>query len=395
MVKERIDDLVDILGEEFAKMENTFVIRNQQQLVKYMENPREWKQKQLLSRNSYRKELISLAKSQISLLNEKTEKVFLLSYQQVDEKNVVISEHEIEAKDIPEDIRRRIREMQEFNAKGVVQLANQSLRAYTKSVRIISQTTSQEELYDAIKNQMPKGIDNGIKVAYRNGAEVSWKSYMEMNVRTTIHQETTKMQMTAGAKVGQIFYIVDSFADCAPDHADYQGKVYYNAEAEIPDEVMRFIESNGIKSVQEVRDGKPYLSSRPNCRHEFHAIPLSEAMGKSEEEILKSEGFEHGEYKDSNYEATEQQRYIERQIRKWKLRATGGERLQRETGQDIADANFAKAKVRQWQARQRELIRENPKLLERRYDRENAKIMVDHLGVRYDYRVVDGRLVKK
>ena len=395
MVKERIDDLVDILGDEYATIENTFVIRNQQQLVKFMENPREWKQKQLFSRMKYKKELISIAKSQIASINAKIEKVYLMSYQQIDKDNVVITEHEIEVGDIPEEIKQQIKEMQEFSAKGVIKLANQTLKTYTKSVRIINSTSSQDELYDAIKNQMPKGVDNGIKIAYKNGAEVSWKSYMEMNVRTTLHQEMTQMQMKAGARVGQIFYIVDSFADCAPDHADYQGKVYYNADSDIPDEVMQYIESHGIQSMQEVTNGEPYLTSRPNCRHEFHAIPTSEVMTISEEEILKKEGFEHGEYKDSNYEATQKQRYIERQIRKWKMRADNGEQIKKETNQDMGDTRYARLKVRQWQARQRDLIKGNKKVLERRYDRENAKILVDHLGVKYDYKVVDGELVKK
>ena len=395
MVKERIDDLVDILGEEFAIIENTFVIRNQQQLVKFIENPREWKQKQLSSRFSYKRELISIAKSKIASINAKIERVMLLSYQQVDKDSIIISADEIQVADIPDSVRDTIKQMQQFNAKGVIKLANQSLQTYTKQLRIINATKSQDELYETIKKQIPKGVDNGIKVVYKNGAEVSWKSYMEMNVRTTLHQESVKMQIEAGKKVGQIFYICDSFGDCAPDHVDYQGKLYYNDAVDIPDEVMNFIDSHNIKSMQEVTNGEPFLTSRPNCRHQFHAIPLSEAMGMTEEEILKKEGFAHGEYKDSNYEATQKQRYIERQIRKWKLKETNAQQLQKETGQDMGQLQVAKSKVREWQKRQRELIGENRNLLKRRYDRENAKVLVDNLGVKYDYKVIDGKLVKK
>ena len=395
MIKERIDDLVDILGEEFARIENTFVIRNQEQLVKYMENPKQWKKRQLASRASYKRELISIAKEQIKPLKEKVEKVFLLSYQAIDDKNIAITESEIEVGDIPKEIKQQIRSMQEFSAKGVIELADQSLKTYTRSVSIINETSSQEALYEAIKRQMPRGVENGIKVTYRNGAQFTWKAYMEMNVRTTVHQEATEMQMKAGAKVGQVFYIVDSFADCAPDHADFQGKMYYNEESEIPEKVMDFIKANGIQSMQQVTRNKPFLTSRPNCRHEFHAIPLSEAMGMSEQEILKKEGFYRGKYKASNYEDTQKQRYFERQIRKWKLRQENAEKIKAETGQDMGDAAFAKKKVRQWQASQRQLISESKGLLKRRYDRENAKYLVDHLGVSYDYKSVDGKLVKK
>lgn len=395
MNKEKIDDLVDILGDEFAKIENTFVIRNQEQLVKYLENPREWKQKQLLSRVSYRRELISIAKSQIASINAKIEKVFLLGYQTVDNDSIKITETEIEVNDIPEELKKQIKNMQDFSMNGVIKLANQSLLTYTKTVRVIQSTSSQDELFDAIKNQMPKGIENGIKVAYKNGAEVSWKSYMEMNVRTTLHQEMTDMQIKAGAKVNQIFYMCDSFADCAPDHADYQGKVYYNEDCDIPPEVQAYIDSNNIQSMQSVIYGEPYLTSRPNCRHNFHAIPTDEVMTMPSEEILEKENLSHGEYKNSNYEAVQKQRYNERQIRKWKLRAENAEQLKKETNQDIGDIRLARMKVRQWQARQRELIQDNKEVLHRQYDRENAKVMVNDLGVKYKYKVVDGELVKK
>lgn len=395
MVKEKLDDLVDVLGDEFAKIENTFVIRNQQQLVKYLENPRDWKQKQLLSRVSYRKELISIAKSQLKPIQDKIEKVFLLGYKQVDDKNIVITESEIEANDIPEELKKRIKEMQEFSAKGIIKLADQSLKTYTKNVRIIQSTSSQDELFNAIKNQLPKGVENGIKVVYKNGAEVSWKSYMEMNVRTTLHQEMTDMQINVGAKVNQIFYMCDSFADSAPDHADYQGKIYYNEDCDIPPEVQSYIDSHGIQSMQSVIYGDPYLTSRPNCRHQMHAIPTEDVMTMSSDDILKKENLEHGNYKDSNYEATQKQRYIERQIRKWKLRQENGEQIKKETNQDFGDTRYSRMKVRQWQARQREHISEHKDILHRQYDRENAKIMVNDLGVKYKYKVVDDELVKK
>lgn len=396
MIKERIDDLVDILGEEYSRIENTFVIRNNQQLMKYLDNPKSWKEKQLASRGSLKRELIRTARERVKVLNDKAEKVFLLTYKEIDKDTIEITENEIVAKDIPSDALEQIKKIKKFNAEQVIKLANQSLKTYTKTVRIIDSLSTPDDLYDTIKKQIPKGVQNGIKVAYKDGKEHSWKSYMEMNVRTTIHQEATQRQMSVGAKVGQIFYICDSFGDCAPDHADFQGKIYYNEQAPISEEAQKYIDDNNILSMQEVTNGEPFLTSRPNCRHNFHAIPTSQVLTESREEILEKEGFKHGDYKGSNYEALQKQRYNERQIRKWKLAEENAKRIKKETGIDnSAEISKAHRKVVGWQQRQRELISENKDVLKRQYDRENAKVIVNNLGVRYDYKVVNGELEKK
>ena len=396
MVNERIEDLVDILGEEYARIENTFVIRSNQQLMKYLDDPEKWKAKQLLSRASLKREFVLTAREQLKVLNEKAEKVFLLSYKEIDKDTIEITESEIVAKDIPSDVKKQIKDIKAFNAEQVLKLANQSLKTYTKTVQIIDQTSTQDNLYEVIKRQLPKGIENGVKVVYKDKKQFSWKAYMEMNVRTTIQQEMTQHQMKVGGRVGQIFYICDSFGDCAPDHADYQGKIYYNEEADITEEAQKYIDSNGILSMQQVTNNEPFLTSRPNCRHNFHAIPTSEVLTEKADDILEKEGFKHGDYKGSNYEALQKQRYNERQIRKWKLEEENAKKIKSETKlDDSAQIDRAHAKVLEWQKRQRELVSDNKEVLKRQYDRESARIMVDHLGVRYDYKVVDGELEKK
>lgn len=395
MNKERIDDLVDILGEEYARIENTFVIRTQQQLVKFLENPKTWKAKQLASRGLLKREFIRTAKEQLKVINEKAEKVFLLAYREVDKDVIEITETEIVAKDLPTNVKEEIKSMKDFNMNQLILLANESLKVYTKQVQIIDSISTTTNLYDVVKEQMPKGVQNGVKIAYKDGKKFTWKAYMEMNIRTTLQQESTQHQLEAGAKVGQVFYLCDSFADCAPDHADYQGKIYYNEEADISEEAQKYIDQNGILSMQQVINNDPFLTSRPNCRHNFHAIPLDDVLTKSQTDILEDSGYKFGNYKGSNYEALQKQRLNERQIRKWKLEEENARRIQKETNIPNPDIMKNHRKVLEWQKKQRELIRENKDVLKRDYDRENAKIIIHDLGVRYDYKVVDGELKKK
>lgn len=396
MIKDKIDDLVDILGEAYAEIENTFLIRNNQQLLKYLDNPAEWKNKQLENRLKYKKLLVSSAKKQIDLINSKAEKVFLLSYKQIDDESVKITESEIVAENLPSDVKEQIKAIKEFNAKEILKLANQSLRVYQRQVQIIDNVSTPETLYNAVKKQMPKGINNGIKVNYIDGKQFSWKAYMEMNLRTTVHQEMTNHQIKVGAKLNQVFYICNSFGDCAHDHADYQGKIYYNADSDIGEKEQEYIDQNNILSMQEVINNEPFLTSRPNCRHEFHAIPTSEVLNMSEDEILEKEDLKFGDYKSANYDKLMEQRKNERQIRKWKLREENAKKIAQSSGlKDVADVKYASQKVKEWQARQRDLISKNKDVLHRQYERENAKIIVNDLGVRYKYKVQDDKLVKR
>lgn len=382
---ERIDDLIDIIGERYAELENTFIIRNNLELAKYLENPETWKQRQNANKKRYKEVLINLARTELQRINQALERVYLLSYEQIAKDTIDITKTEIIVKDVPESVIRQISKMKEENLFEILKLANISYRQYVQQVKIISALSTPDNFYDVFKRQTIKGVDKGLMVTYRDGRQFTWKAYMEMNARTTIHHELGEEQIKSGTELGIIFYMCDLYSDCAPDHRDYQGKLYYNEEADIPDEVMEFIKSHNIQSMQEVRDGDPYLTTRPNCRHNFHAISTQEAIGKSEKEILEKEHLSKGKYKDSNYEVVQEQRKIERAIRKYKMRQENGEALFQATGRkEFKPTGQEKALIKKWQSISRQHIKENPTLLKRDYDRENIRVITNDLGVRYD-----------
>ena len=62
MNSQRIDDLVDVLGDNFSKSENVFVVRNQLELFRYVNDPEQWKAKQLANMVKYRTEVLKMAK---------------------------------------------------------------------------------------------------------------------------------------------------------------------------------------------------------------------------------------------------------------------------------------------------------------------------------------------
>lgn len=398
MNKERIDDLVDILAAEYDRAENTIAVRVQEELFKYLDKPEEWATMQYASLNSFRKDVKRIASEVLRKIDAKTEKAIILSYRETAKDAIEVTEREIIVKKLPESVRADLADAKRWNAEKVALLANVAVNNKNSTVRFISQTSRVDELYDAVKRQMPKGIENGVRVTYSDGSSRSWRSYMEMNIRTTLSQEATELQIEAGRDAGIVFYCCDEFADCAHDHADYQGKIYYNAESEMSDEIRAFIEEEGLLSMQEVVNGEPYLTSRPNCRHNFHALTVEEVMsGKSASKIVEDNGYKFGDYEEKNYRALQQQRLNERMIRKYKLRSETASKINGETSTRIMSPQreAADRKVREWQKRQRDLIRENKGILERNYARENAKLMAEDVGVKYDYKVVDGELEKK
>lgn len=103
-----------------------------------------------------------------------------------------------------------------------------------------------------------------------------------------------------------------------------------------------------------------------NCRHSF--FPVIEGLSDRAYSIehlrqLNARTVTCGGKEMSLYDATQQQRYIERKIRRWKRESSALEA----GGQDNA---AAKDKVRSWQAAQRDFIKETG--LQRDYFRERA-----------------------
>ena len=162
MNKDKIDDIVDALSDTFSKIENTFLIKNNQQLVKYLENPEQWKLNQLKNQKAYKSQLIKDARQQLASLNAKAEKVFLLSYKEVASDQIEITEKEIIAKDIPPSLRKQIIARKKANTEEMAKLVSTSYNTYRKTVNLVSALSTPNTLFDVVKDQMKKGINNGI-----------------------------------------------------------------------------------------------------------------------------------------------------------------------------------------------------------------------------------------
>lgn len=203
-------------------------------------------------------------------------------------------------------------------------------------------TVSLDQAIDmATKDFLEKGID---AITYSDGKKVNIASYAEMALRTANHRAYLMAEGKKRQEMGLYLVVVSAHATACELCVPWQGLI-------IIDDVY----GGGSKEVGDY----PLLSEameagllHPNCRHNlstyFPGITTLPEIPDGEKAL---------EY----YKAEQQQRYIERQIRKYKRLAEGS----------IDEENRRKynAKVREWQKIMREFLKENPQL-RRAYRRE-------------------------
>lgn len=241
-------------------------------------------------------------------------------------------------------------------------------------------------------NQKTGALNSPPKVVYSNGREVSFRTYMEMSSRTVIQNLATEKLNNSTDQLGIIFYLASEHSDCADDHANYQGKIYVKRnwetiikQAELVPRIREFINSKQLMAIEDVIEKPIWLTTRPNCRHYFIPITIKQALGNITElkQTLKTK--KPGDYSKKNvkenYQALQQQRKNENRIRYWK---------------DIKDKNLvlyeqsknatvlkaikrADYYIKQYQAKQRELLQSTPVLV-REYAREDNVRMAKDLG---------------
>lgn len=266
--------------------------------------------------------------------------------------------------------------------KGLLFLQQDAIKTYQNTLRdVLLQVKSASDL----KEQLAKHIETGLNlgVVYKDGKNYNFDSYFEMKARTDIQQDIGKNMIAAGQEAGVIFYITSFYGDCAPDHADYQGRIYVDEkwESMCPkdrlEEVRNYIDSNKLMTVQEVSEKDPFLTTRPNCRHYFQYISIDEVLGAKTQDDVKNLRQERGlnvggKYQPDKYKALQQQRANERKIRAEKANIQSLE-LQKQLEPDNKDLqimiNNSKSNISFYQSKQRELEKQYSNI-QRRYDRE-------------------------
>lgn len=250
--------------------------------------------------------------------------------------------------------------------QGVVRWENQALAGVEKNAvqspmntSATSVLTGAETRRVALKKAIQQLNRSGIYgFVDRAGRHWSPEAYVNMDIRTTVHNAAVQSIRTRQEDYGSDIFQVSTHAGARPLCYPWQGKFLSWGN-----QGGTFADGNGRKrsyiSINETSYGQPAGLFGINCGH----YPMPQIPGvtipQSPEKMSKEEN-------DRIYRESQTQRYLERQIREAKR-----EKAAYEAAGLFADAKDMDAVIRQRQADMRAFIDETDRA--RRYDRESVK----------------------
>ena len=185
----------------------------------------------------------------------------------------------------------------------------------------------------AIKSLCANGIE---AIEYPSGHVDHMDVAVRRAIRTGLNQTAGEVSDRFAKEYDYDLVEVSAHAGARPAHAIWQGKVYSRKGK--TDKYDDFYEATGY--------GTGAGLCGWNCRHSFSAYKEGQTRVYTPEMLKKfnAKDYKYNGKEMTEYEATQYQRYIERQIRKYKRESM----MTDEVGQD---ASPAKAKVKEWQQR--------------------------------------------
>ena len=107
------------------------------------------------------------------------------------------------------------------------------------------------------------------------------------NKEASVKEKVIKQLTSYGIENREHFALVSKHLDSAIDHLNYQGKLYLLTN-DLQESELLLANKLGInKTLTSVMHDKPYLITRPNCRHYFITLSESDIGSKSVDTLLK------------------------------------------------------------------------------------------------------------
>lgn len=158
-----------------------------------------------------------------------------------------------------------------------------------------------QAIIDTIKNLSKQGA----VITYPSGAKRSLESAVRTNVVTAINQNCGKIQETRADELGWDLMELTAHSGARPEHTEWQGKIVSRSG------------QKGYLSLDDIGYGEVTGFKGVNCRHDWYPYykGSSRTYSNSQLKDWRNEKVEYNRQKISMYDATQKQRYFERQIR--------------------------------------------------------------------------------
>lgn len=219
-------------------------------------------------------------------------------------------------------------------------------------LRLTSGAFSYQEV---IRWGVKKLAEEGVKaIEYPSGHTDSLDTAYRRATLTGLNQAGLKLQEERMNEMGVEYVETTAHAGARPSHTVWQGRIFKLRGSD--EKYDNFYTATGYGTGEGLGGW--------NCRHGFYPFfPGISEPANSEEYLrqLNEKSVKYNGEKMSMYEATQKQRYMERQIRRWKREYTGMEAA----GQDTRESAM---KLKAWREREYDFLRQTG--LDRQKDRE-------------------------
>ena len=107
------------------------------------------------------------------------------------------------------------------------------------------------------------------------------------NKEASVKERVIRQLTSYGIENIEHFALVSKHLDSAIDHIDFQGKLYLLTNDLQESELLLASKLGITRTLASVMHDKPYLITRPNCRHYFITLSESDIGSKSVDTLLK------------------------------------------------------------------------------------------------------------
>lgn len=107
------------------------------------------------------------------------------------------------------------------------------------------------------------------------------------NKEASVKEKVIRQLTSYGIKNREHFALVSKHLDSAIDHIEFQGKIYLLTNDLQESELLLARKIGITRTLASVMHDKPYLITRPNCRHYFITLSESDIGSKSVDTLLK------------------------------------------------------------------------------------------------------------
>ena len=107
------------------------------------------------------------------------------------------------------------------------------------------------------------------------------------NKEASVKEKIIRQLTSYGIENREHFALVSKHLDSAIDHIDFQGKLYLLTNDLQESELLLASKLGITRTLASVMHDKPYLITRPNCRHYFITLSESDIGSKSVDILLK------------------------------------------------------------------------------------------------------------